>query len=340
MRRSATATGLPTYDELKRRTDAPPGSAWGLFGDGDEIGTLNLLTPERVAAATAAVRTGQVVNLDLPLDAFDPPLISSRHAVEHHLFANNPYHRDDWVDSFYLQSGSQLDGLRHIGHPDHGFYGGADPERFREREPYLGINRYAEHGIVGRGVLLDVDRYLRARGTPIDQASSQGIDADVLDATAREQGVDLRPGDIVMVRLGWIHYYVDELDDAGRAALLEPPLRTPGLAPTEAVVRWLWDNGVAVVAADNFALEAWPASPDSPFVTERERAGDEPTTSHTGLMHRILIPLLGMVIGELWALDELADACAADGVWDCMVVAKPLNLVGGAGSPANAVAIR
>jgi hypothetical protein len=57
-------------------------------------------------------------------------------------------------------------------------------------------------------------------------------------------------------------------------------------------------------------------------------------------MHRVLIPLLGMALGELWALDELADRGAVDGRWDCMVVAKPLNLTGGAGSPLNAVAIR
>ncbi len=95
-----------------------------------------------------------------------------------------------------------------------------------------------------------------------------------------------------------------------------------------------------MVATDNFAVEAWPAAPDSPFVTDAERSGAVPRSGHTGLLHRVLIPLLGMVLGELWELDTLAAVCAADGRWDSLVVATPLNLTGGAGSPSNAVAIR
>jgi len=335
-----TATGLPSYADLRRRQDAPPGSAWRLFGDADEVGTLNLLTPERVRRASRLIRTGEVINLDLPLDAFDPPLIASRHSHQHHLFANNPFHRDDWIDSLYTQSASQLDGLRHIGHPDHGFYNGADPDRFREADPYLGINRYAEHGIAGRGVLLDVHRHLAGAGTPIEQGTSQSIGPAVLDATARAQGVTLLPGDILMIRLGWVEHFLHDLTDAGRARALRPPFRCPGLEQSHEMVAWLWDHGVALVAADNFALEAWPAPAGSPFVSAAERAGTVPRTSHTGLMHRILIPLLGMAIGELWALDELAARCARDEVWECLVTVKPLTLTGGAGSPANALAIR
>jgi len=334
------STGLPSYAQLRRRNDGPPGSAWGLFGDADEVGTLNLLTPERVRRASRLIRTGEVINLDLPLDAFTPPLIASRHNHRHHLFANNPFHRDDWVDSLYTQAASQVDGLRHIGHPDHGFYNAAPPARFVEGDPYLGVNRYAEHGIAGRGVLLDVGRYLTERGTPIDYATNQAITVDTLDATVQAQGRALEAGDILMIRLGWAHHYLHVLDDAGRARSRQLPFRCPGLEQSHEMAAWLWDHAVALVAADNFALEAWPPDPESPFVSDAELNGTIAKTSHTGLLHRILIPLLGMAVGELWHLDDLAGRCANDGVWDCMVTVKPLNLTGGAGSPANALAIR
>jgi len=330
---------FPTYAELRGRRDAPAGSAWGVFGADDELGTLNHLTPQRVLAGAAAIRTGEVLNLDLPLDAFDPGLIPTRKPLQHNLFAANPHHRDEYVDSLYTQSSSQLDGLRHIGHPEAGFYNGADPERFVAGDPFLGVNRFADHGIAGRGVLIDVDRHLRARGEPIDHDTAQPIPISAVAAAAREQHVDLRPGDILMIRTGWAHHHLQEIGHVQRERNTSP-IRCPGLEPSHDTVEWLWDHRFAVVATDNFAVEAWPAQPDSPFVTEAERTGRIPRTGHTGLMHRVLIPLLGMVLGELWALDELADRCAEDGRWDCMVVASPLNLTGGAGSPANAVAIR
>ncbi|XVQ07407.1 cyclase family protein [Spirillospora sp. CA-255316] len=330
---------FPTYAELRRRTDAPAGSAWGVFGSDDELGTLNHLTPERVRAAAGLVRTGEVIALDHPLDAFTPPLVPTRRPVQHTLFANNPHHRDEYLDSFYTQSGSQIDGFRHIGHPEAGFYNGADPARFTEGEPFLGINRFTQHGIVGRGVLIDVDRHLRARGTPIDHAAAEAIPITAVADAARAQNTELRPGDILMIRTGWAHYHLRELtpDEQRRDT---DPIRASGLKADHDTVEWLWDHHFSVVATDNFAVEAWPASPDSPFVTDAERRGDIARTGHTGLMHRVLIPLLGMVLGELWALDGLAARCAEDHRWDCMVVASPLHLTGGAGSPSNAVAIR
>ncbi|MQA10047.1 MAG: cyclase family protein [Pseudonocardiaceae bacterium] len=330
---------FPSYAELRNRRDAPPGSAWGVFGADDELGTLNHLTPERVRAATGLVRNGEAVNLDLPLDALTPALIPTRKPVRHNMFGTNPYQRDEYLDGFYTQSSSQLDGLRHIGNPDAGFYNGADPERFVEGEPFLGINRFADHGIVGRGVLVDVDRYLRGRGTPIDHDTGQPIPVSVVAGAAREQKVELRAGDILMIRIGWLTHHLYELGPRERERNIDP-LRCPGLEQSHDMVEWLWDNQFSMVAMDNFAVEAWPPPEDSPFVSDAERSGVLSRSGHTGLMHRVLIPLLGMVLGELWALDELAGRCAADGRWDCMLVAKPLNLTGGVGSPANAVAIR
>jgi hypothetical protein len=334
-----TDDAFPTYEQLRARDDGPPGSAWGVFGADDQVGTLNHLTRERVLDGIACAREGTTFNLDVPLDAFDPPLIPTRKGLQHNLFASNPWHRDEYVDSFYTQNTSQIDGLRHIGHPDFGFYNGADPERFTAGEPLLGVNRYADHGIVGRGVLVDVERHLQRRGEAIDHDTSQPIPVDVVADAAREQGVELRPGDILLLRFGWIDHHLNRIDDARRARNTDP-IRCPGLAANHDTVAWLWDNRFSVVATDNVAVEAWPAADDSPFGTAAEDSGEVPRSRHTGLMHRILIPLLGMCLGELWALDELAAACDADGRYDCLVVAKALNLTGGAGSPANAVAIR
>lgn len=330
---------VPTYAELRARTDAPAGSAWGVFGSDDEVGTLNHLTPERVREAAAVVRTGDVVNLNLPLETFDPPVSPFRKSLQHNLYSNYPYHRDEYLDSFYPQASTQIDGFRHIGHPQFGFYNGADPDRFQPRSPFLGINRFAERGIVGRGVLVDVDRFRRAQGRPIDHAGAERIPvADVANAAA-DQGVELRAGDILLIRTGWVHHHLRELTPEQRHAA-KNPLRASGLLASEDTVAWLWDRQFSVVAADNFGVEAFPAQADSPFLTEAERRGDVERTVYVGVMHNVLIALLGLVLGELWDLDELARRCASDGRWDCLVVSSPLNLTGGTGSPANAVAIR
>jgi len=81
-----------------------------------------------------------------------PSIAGTRPAAEHHMFANNANHRDDWLDSFYLQSTSQIDGLRHMRHPRYGFYGGVKDEATEVGRPELGIQLVAERGIAGRGL--------------------------------------------------------------------------------------------------------------------------------------------------------------------------------------------
>lgn len=328
-----------SYDELRRRTDAPPGSAWGVFGEADELGSINRLTAERTRAAAAGVRRGAVFNLDVALDAFDQPLLASRRLPQHTIFQRNAHHRDDYVDALYPQGATQLDGLRHMAHPDHGPYNGHPPERFQPGDPLLGVQRWAEHGIAGRGVLIDVAAHLAAQGTPLDPASNDGVPVDVVDAAARRQGVALAEGDILMLRFGFLDHYFNELDADGRRRLHERGPASPGLAVEHDTVAWLWDHRVAVAAADNIALEPWPPPSSSPFVADVEADPDQRSV-HTGMMHRALIPLLGLAIGELWDLEALAADCAADGVWECLVTAKPLTLTGGVGSPANAMAIK
>ncbi|WP_137389093.1 cyclase family protein [Rhodoligotrophos defluvii] len=330
---------FPSYAELRDRNDAPPRSAWGVFGAEDELGTLNFLTPQRVLDAIASVKTGEVINLNLPLEAFASPLSPTRKNFRHNIFANNPSHRDEYLDNFYPQASSHIDGLRHIGHPDFGFYNGADPAKFQPGEPLIGVNRFAERGIVGRGVLVDVDRFRKTQGRPIDHAGAERIPITDVAAAAADQGVEFRSGDILLLRIGWVHHHLRELTPEQRLAATQP-LRVTGLLASEETVAWLWDNQFSMIAVDNFSVEAFPAQEDSPFLTEAERRGEAPRTLYSGVMHNVLIPLLGFVLGELWNLDDLAARCAEDGRWDCLLVSSPLNLTGGAGSPANALAIR
>jgi kynurenine formamidase len=326
------------YRELLDRTDGPPGSAWGEYGPDDELGSIGRLTPDRALAGAACVCTGEVFNLDLPMDALDPPLAAARRTVRHTIFGRNAFHRDEHLDDVFPQVSSQIDGLRHFGNPDHGFYNGASGERLVPGEPLLGVQRWAEHGIVGRGMLVDVARHREAEGRPIDHRAGEPIPIADVVAAAERQGTRFLPGDLLLLRLGWVHHYRTATTAAERSALPAEP-RHPGLLQSHDTLEWLWDNGFALVAADNFALECWPPVASSPFRTTAERAGG-PSDAHTGLMHRVMIPLLGLAVGELWALDDLAAACARDGRYECLVVAKPINLVGGVGTPANATAVR
>jgi kynurenine formamidase len=323
-----------TYAELLARTDAPAGSSWGLFGPDNDLGTINFLTPERVLAAARLVRKGAVFPVDAPLTSFKEPPGGFRGTLRHTITGDAPSsdYRDDKLDNFYPQGTSQLDGLRHFRHWQHGFYNGVPNEQIRVGADRLGVNKWAEHGIVGRGVLLDLGRHFDALGNPIDHTQPQRFSPRDLEAAASRQGVSFEPGDILMLRTGYARFLF--------AASLEQQskMTSPGLEQTEAMVAWLWDHQFSVIATDLLAVEAVPVDPASPFVSQAEAAGER--TPFTGFMHRVLLPMLGFALGELWDLERLAEDCAQDGVYECMVVSAPLNLLGGVGSPANAVAIK
>jgi hypothetical protein len=306
-----------------------------VFGSGDQLGTINFLTPERVAAAARLIRTGRRFGLDHPITAFEPYPTGTRRSLEHHVFANNEWHRDDWVDSFYLQSSSQLDALRHIGHPEHGFYNGLSAERNDAGSTELGIHNWAAAGIAGRGVLLDLPRFFAAAGREYDPAATLAVGPELLDEVSAAQGVEWRGGELLLLRTGWAERW---LGLGAEARAVEPWRRSPGLAQRESVLRWLWDREIALVAADNLAVEADPVI-DSDFRVPGETP-PEKGVDHSGMLHRPLIALLGMAVGELWKLDELAADCAEDGVYDFFLTCKPLNLLGGVGSPPNAIAVK
>jgi kynurenine formamidase len=139
---------------------------------------------------------------------------------------------------------------------------------------------------------------------------------------AKFQDVSLSPGTVVLVRTGWLEQYLalNARERASLAGTERSGFTSPGLDPGKSMAEFLWDNEVPAVASDNVALEALPI------------IGAE------GYLHRRLIPLLGILIGELWDFAKLAKACREYERYEFLVTSAPLQITGGAGSPSNAFA--
>ncbi len=144
-----------------------------------------------------------------------------------------------------------------------------------------------------------------------------------LQAAAAEQRTDIKTGDILLIRLGWLAYYLSSDPEVRRG--YGQRARLPGIETSEDMARWLWNLHIAAVATDTPALEATPK-----YGAERERE----------TLHTHLLVYFGMPIGELWDLEELSTACAADNRYSFFLSSAPLKLPGAVGSPPNAVAIR
>jgi hypothetical protein len=219
------ADGLPSYDDLL--ANEPSGSSWGVFGSQDEVGTLNFLTADAVVAASRSVRHGLTFPLDWDLELPDPPLFG-RGRLEHTVLSIG-HANDDRYDDFSPQRSSQWDALAHVAHPTEGFYNRVGSDG-RARGDRLGVDRWAERGIVGRFVLLDVKRHADTYGEPIDGDSSYSVTPDLLEEVAEHQGVVLASGDILLLRFGWIAWY-ESLDSLARQELAAAgSFNSPGLA--------------------------------------------------------------------------------------------------------------
>ncbi len=322
-------TDLPEYRDLPVVPDAPKGSSWGLWGSGDVLGCLNLLSSESVAEAAAGVESGRVFHLDLELELPDPPLFS-RSAFEHVVHDFGVGHDDELV-GWNTQSSSQWDGFRHMRHPSWGFYNGVADEDH-------GIQHWAVRGIAGRGVLADVARWRASVGRPIQPGTADEISIDDLRSTLSAQGTESRPGDVLLVRTGWVDWYRN-LDAEGRQSIAQgavPP--TCGLRRGRDTAEGLWNLHPAAIAADNPALEV---TPFGPWESERMATWrDDPEAAADTMLHFSLLPLLGLPIGELFDLDDLAADCAVDGRYTFLLTSAPLNLRAGVGTPPNALAVK
>jgi kynurenine formamidase len=298
--------------------------AWDVFGADDELGCLNFIGTEQVVAAAREVRHGEVINLDLALDEPQPQFWSSRSPYRRSETVSRAS-RDDRLDGFFLQGSTQWDALNHFRYREHGYFGGRTDEDLTDGGQ-LGIDRVARKGIVARGVLLDVAECLRARGTPVDPADTFRIGVDELEATLAHQSTELRDGDVILIRTGWLEWYrgLDaevRLELATRLAADRSQIRMPGLDADRETIAWLWDHRLAAAAMDTPTFDALPFD------------------RSVGWAHQRLIPLLGFYIGELWDLEQLAEQCRAVGTHSFMLTSSPLNLPQGNGSPANAYAV-
>lgn len=298
---------------------------WGRWGPLDEIGTANLITPERIAAAAALVERGDVYSCALPLDASSP--VHPNRVQPVHLYrytgtdavaggALSRRQRKFQATDDYLfmpvQGSTQWDGLAHVASEDclyNGFWVG-------NVESYLGAKRCSIHHmstrLVGRGVLLDVARHRGQSRLP----GGHGISGDQLDQCAQAQGVTVGPGDIVLVRTGHVPWYFELRD---KAPFWQDG--APGLDLSTA--EWAHGYDIGAIAVDNLAVEVEPVPGDHPYP-----------------LHVRLIRDLGLTLGEMWWLEDLADACAADSRYEFFLSAPPLKLTNGAGSMVNPVAIK
>jgi kynurenine formamidase len=315
-----TPTRIPAYDELPVIPDAPAGSAWGLFGAHDEIGALSLVDEDSVRRGGSMIRRGAVFSLNWDLALPDPPILGRGAYVREQVIQRAG--TDDRYDNFHPQASSQWDALKHVHHPHLGYFNGhPQAEVEAPGSTTLGIHHWARRGIAAPFTLLDLARNDAQHG----RAGFRAYGAEDLERTLQEQRTSIPERSVLLLRTGWTTWY-GEASAAERRAAAEAgeEIHAPGLAPDEDVARWLWDHGVVAVASDAPALEAIPFDQQSV----------------DGFLHYRLIALLGLAVGELFDLDPLAADCATDGVYHGLFTAAPLHLVGGSGSPANALAIK
>jgi len=302
---------------------------WGRWGAADEIGTLNHIQPEDVAAAARLVQKGRVMSLALPFDSrgpqggksnypalgrFNPIHVMTRTGTD--AYAGVLDHRkiraSDDILILPLQCGTQWDGLGHIFYGDH-MWNGYDCRTVTSAGAQkCGIEQTRER-MAGRGVLLDVARTLGMEHLPDGFA----ITNDMLEAAERRCNVTVRRGDFLLIRTGQMEAKMAAQNWDGYSGG-----DAPGLAFE--TLDWLQARQVAAVASDTWGVEVRP------------NESDEATQP----WHWIAIPIMGLTLGEIFFLAELAHDCAEDGRYEFMFVAPALPITGAVGSPINPLAIK
>jgi kynurenine formamidase len=308
-------------------------SNWGRWGADDVLGTLNFLDEAKRAQGARLVRRGVSFSLAQRFDAGGPQKGWRRRTNPVHTMLSSGLDAEfgpaefphglggaDDVVFMPLQASTQWDGLGHIF--DHGTaYNGRRASQVvtSEGDGLTGIETVADR-VAGRGVLLDVGRAIGAEGELPDGFA---ITAEHLEATITAQGETARVGrgDLLLVRTGQLTRARRGIaagdgwgDYAGGPA--------PGLSFTTA--DWLHASEIAGIATDTWGFEVRPNEFDVAF---------QP-------LHQVVIPHIGLFIGELWDLDTLAADCAADGVYEFFLAAAPLPVTGAVGAPVNPIAVK
>lgn len=314
----------PGFTALAERVNT-----WGRWGDDDERGMLNLVDDDAVRRGAACVRTGQRLALGLPLSADGPQagLIKGRENPQHRVVAlrsaptGDPHTyamNDDAID-LGTQVATHWDALAHVTHGSRIYNGFPADSVTAAGAAHCGIDRVGP--LVSRGVLLDV---ARAHGRDrLDGAHPIG--PRDLDLALTQAGVDLAPGDVVLLRTGQIQY----VHEGDRVRYAFP---SPGL--TVEAVPWLHERGVAAVATDTLTFEVFPRRDLGPN-------GEHFSTADLVMpVHLLMLTELGCLQGQNFDFEALATACAADDRWTVLLSATPEPIVGGLGGPVAPVAVR
>jgi kynurenine formamidase len=297
---------------------------WGKWGPEDEIGTLNYITPDRIAAACQLATAGKVFALGIPLQRNGPQSgTRQRFNPIHTMFRDGGDQpkdivqgqgyggSDDWI-VMPLQCVTQWDSLAHVFYEGK-MYNGFDATLVTSSGAAKNSIDKTKDKIVGRGVLLDVARY---KGVPALEPG-YAITVEDLEDTAAAQKVEVQRGDLLLIRTGHMSRYLEkgdwhyfDLDDS------------PGVSVHTAP--WMHAREIAAVASDNYAVEVRPSELPpfrSPF-------------------HICAIPNMGLTLGEIFYLEELAADCAADGRYAFLLVAPPLPVTNAVGTPINPYALK
>lgn len=290
-------------------------SNWGRWGASDQLGTLNLVTPQRRVAAAGSVRHGITLDLSLPLDENGPQDAAGTRSNPVHVMTRLPdapvspggFHYFDDALFLHLQGATQLDALSHVAY-DGMLYNGVTLDSITAAgASRLGVQNLAGR-ITGRGVLLDIPR-------------SQGRDAldprepitsEDLDRAEAYAGVRVGPGDLLLIRTGWLATFTNRGDREAYFA------SEPGLALETA--RWLRERDVAFVGSDTWGVEVAPSA-----------SGDVMP------LHCVLLRDLGMPLGEMFVLDELGEMAHELGRAEFHLSCAALRVTGGVGTPVSPI---
>lgn len=337
----------------------PAGSNWGDFGPDDQLGCLNLVTAEKVKQGVAEVKEGKTFCLSLPLNlpggnvlnprrfppALKPTELNGEPYINFLSRRNNPAFVDVICDDLVMlwtQYSTQWDSLAHVGQlfdadgdgqPEVVFYNGyRGGEHVKGPIDYagggqatgheyhgadaLGIHHMAEKALQGRAVLIDLRAHYGDERKFVTYADLKAImDAD---------GVSVERGDMVCFHTGFAQRIVEMGGKPDREVLHGACAVLDGRDP--ALLQWITDSGVAALIADNYAVEGVPAKPG-----EGEHHPMLP-------LHQHCLFKLGIPLGEIWYLTELAEWLRAHQRNRFLLTAPPLRLPGAVGSPATPVA--
>ena len=321
---------MPTkpIDFTELLKDAPKN--WGRWGANDEIGALNFLTSAEVLRGAKSIKSGKVFMLGVPLARpGGDPLYPSRSQPIRTMAMDKGFYLSglaqpmpggleyaDDVIVMYLQGTTQYDALGHVWYGDK-LYNGYDTKSTIGGLQKCSIEPIANHGVIGRGILLDIARLKGKQHLDANEA----ITVADLEAAAKRQKSPIEKHDILLIRTGWLKRFYDE----GFAGIFpNGEFREPGLAYSPELVNWVHRMEIPSIGSDTIATEQ----------TAHEESGTV-LPLHMALLHD-----QGVIFNEIDWLEDLADDCEKDGQYTFMFVGAPLKVVRGAGSPVNPAAIK